>query len=105
MHVVRVMRPLGSFGYLRIVRADTGIVVRAGRTRTAAPGRTRTIFHRFLPLARYRITAYQRPCDGNCGYLDGPTERCDTTVELRAGERRRVTLEVTPGAGCVARVR
>jgi hypothetical protein len=104
----RAAQPLyieGSFGYLRIVRLDRGIVVRKGRARTADPGHTRTLLRRFLPPARYRITAYQRPCDGNCGYLDGPTERCDVTVAVRDGRPRSVTLEVTPGAGCTARVR
>ena len=104
----RAAQPLyieGSFGYLRIVRVDTGIVVRKGRVRTANPGHTRTLFRRFLPPARYRIIAYQRPCDRNCGYLDGPTERCDATVQIRDGRPRSVTLEVTPGGGCTARLR
>jgi hypothetical protein len=104
----RASQPLyieGSFGYLRVVRVDSGIVVRKGRARTADPGHTRTLFRRFLPPASYRITAYQRPCDGNCGYLDEPAERCDVTVEIRDGRPRSVTLEVTPGAGCSARVR
>jgi len=104
----RASQPLyieGSIGYLRIVRLDSGVVVRKGRARTAAPGHTRTLFRHFLPPASYRIIAYQRPCDGNCGYLDGPTERCDLTVQVRNGRPRSVTLEVTPGGECTARVR
>jgi len=104
----RAAQPLyieGSFGYLRIVRLDGGVVVRKGRAKVADPGDTRTLFRRFLPPGRYRVSAYQRPCDGNCGYLDGPTERCDATIELRNGRARAVTLEVTPGAGCAPRVR
>ena len=104
----RAAQPLyieGSFGYLRIVRLDSGIVVRKGRASTADPGHTRTLFRRFLPPASYRVIAYQRPCDGNCGYLDGPTERCDVTVQIRNRRPRRVTLEVTPGGGCTVRVR
>jgi hypothetical protein len=102
----RAAEPLyieGSVGYLRIVDADTGAVVRKGRARTAAPGTTRRIFRRVLPSGRYRIVSYQRPCDGNCDYLDGPTERCATIVEIRDGRVARVTFEVTPGAGCVVR--
>ena len=93
----------GSISYLRVVRLDTGIVVRKGRAVAAVPGHTRRVFKRFLPAATYRVLAYQRPCDGNCGYLDGPTERCDATVELRDGDRRVITLAVTPGAGCAVR--
>ena len=102
----RAAEPLyieGSIGYLRIVDADTGTVIRKGRARTAAPGTTRRIFRRVLPPGRYRIVSYQRPCDGNCDYLDGPTERCTTVVTIRDGQPARVTFEVTPGAGCVVR--
>jgi hypothetical protein len=102
----RAAEPLyieGSVGYLRIVDADAGTVVRNGRARTAAPGTTRRIFRRVLPPGRYRIVSYQRPCDGNCDYLDGPTERYAATVKIRDGEPARVTFEVTPGAGRVVR--
>ena len=102
----RAAQPLyieGSIGYLRVVAVDSGIVIRKGRVKNAAPGTTRRLFKRFLKPGRYRIVSYQRPCDGNCGYLDGPTERCETTVKLRDGHARRVTLEVTPGAGCRVR--
>jgi hypothetical protein len=102
----RAAEPLyieGSIGYLRIVDADTGTVIRKGRARTAAPGTTRRIFRRVLPPGRYRIVSYQRPCDGNCDYLDGPTERCTTVLTIRDAHPARVTFEVTPGAGCVVR--
>jgi hypothetical protein len=102
----RAAEPLyieGSVGYLRSVDADAGTVVRKGRARTAEPGTTRRIFRRVLPPRRYRIVSYQRPCDGNCDYLDGPTERCATIVQIRDGQPARVTFEVTPGVGCVVR--
>ena len=102
----RAAHPLyieGSIGYLRVVDADTDIVVRKGRVRTAAPGTTRRTFKRFLRPGRYRIVSYQRPCDGNCGYLDGATEHCETTIELHDAGPRRLTLEITPGAGCRVR--
>jgi hypothetical protein len=101
----RAVHPLyreGSVGFLRIVD-EHGIVLRKGRARTAAPGTTRRIFRRFLLPGTYTVVGYQRPCDGNCGYLDPPTERCRTTVEIRDGEAARLTLEVTPGAGCRVR--
>lgn len=99
----RAAQPLyveGSIGYLRVVAVDTGAVLRKGRVKNAVPGTTRRLFKRFVKPGRYRIVSYQRPCDGNCSYLDGPTERCDTTIELRDNQPARVTLEVTPGAGC-----
>jgi hypothetical protein len=49
----------------------------------------------------YRLDAALRPCDGNCGYLDGPTTPCsaqvrvhgdrDVTVSWRVGRRCTVT--------------
>ena len=102
----RAAQPLyieGSIGYLRVVALDTGVVLRKGRVKNAAPGTTRRLFKRFLKPGRYRIVSYQRPCDGNCGYLDGPTERCDATVHLRDNQPRGVTLAVTPGTGCRVR--
>ena len=102
----RAAQPLyfeGSFGYLRIVRLDSGIVVRKGRARTADPG-TRALFR----ASCHRRATASSPTSAratNCGCLDGPTERCDVTVTIRDGRPRTVTLEVTPGAGCTARVR
>ena len=99
----RAAQPLyveGSIGYLRVTALDTGVVLRKGRVENAAPGTTRRLFKRFVKPGRYRILTYQRPCDGNCGYLDGPTERCTATVEVRDNQPRRVTLDITPGAGC-----
>jgi hypothetical protein len=92
----------GSIGYLRIV-AEHGTVVRKGRVRTAAPGTTRRLFRRFLRPGAYTVIAYQRPCDGNCGHLDPPSERCRTVVEIGDAQPARITLEVTPGAGCRVR--
>jgi len=39
-----------------------------------------------LAAGEYEIESYVRPCDGNCGLLDPPTDRCQTTFRLKAGE-------------------
>jgi hypothetical protein len=48
----------------------------------------------------YRIFSWQRPCDGNCGLLDPPTDECDRTLSVPSGEVVRGTIEVRPGEGC-----
>jgi hypothetical protein len=95
----------GSLGFLRISRAGAQRPVIDGRARTAAPGEQTTLFNRRLPAGTYHVVAYQRLCDGNCGYLDAPSERCDATVNVSAGGVRRLTLVVTPGTGCLVQSR
>jgi hypothetical protein len=58
---------------------------------------------------RYRITAYARYCDGNCGYLDAPTGRCSrafhlgqvevvtATIRSRSAHRCRIALDRSSG--------
>ena len=53
-----------------------------------------------LPAGRYEVESYQRPCEGNCGSLDPPADRCQADVDLRAGESVFLTAEFAPGQGC-----
>jgi hypothetical protein len=53
-----------------------------------------------LDPGRYTLKSWQRPCDGNCGYLDPPTDECSAPVEIAAGADTRVKIEVEPGKGC-----
>jgi hypothetical protein len=53
-----------------------------------------------LAPGRYVVTSYQRPCDGNCGYLDPPTDRCRATITLAANDDVVMTVEFAPGQGC-----
>jgi hypothetical protein len=62
------------------------VVRKAGSGRVVL--RAKPSFHRNLPAGRYRLSSYMRTCDGNCGFLDPPTNKCATTFEL---ERRKTT--------------
>jgi hypothetical protein len=53
-----------------------------------------------LPAGRYQVESYQRPCEGNCGSLDPPADRCEAEVNLRAGQSVFLTAEFAPGRGC-----
>lgn len=53
-----------------------------------------------VDAGRYVLQSWQRPCDGNCGYLDPPTDRCETTFEAGAGAALHALIVVRPGKGC-----
>ena len=59
-----------------------------------------SVFRDVLP-GRYRLEAALRPCDGNCGTLDGPTHRCSQQVRVREDSSFVVTWR---GAGSPCRV-
>ncbi len=86
----------GSISFVRVrVRDASGDTV--VRRRTAA-ARFRMV--RKLPPGRYRVISYQRPCDGNCGFLDPPADRCARRVRVRSGGLTSVRVTVRPGRGC-----
>jgi hypothetical protein len=60
-----------------------------------------------LPLrpGRYRLVSWQRLCDGNCGTLDPPSDRCARSLAITPGERLRATIRVNYAVGCVIRLR
>jgi len=39
-----------------------------------------------LPAGTYEIRGYVRPCDGNCGRIDGSADECKTTFSIQSGE-------------------
>ena len=62
--------------------------------------RPRFRMQRRLAPGRYRVISYQRPCDGNCGTLDPPTDRCARRVRILSGGLTEVAVRVRPGRGC-----
>jgi hypothetical protein len=49
---------------------------------------------------RYRLESYERPCDGNCGLLDPPTDACTGSVTAKAGAMVTVRVTLKPARGC-----
>jgi hypothetical protein len=80
----------GSLTRLRITAPD-GRRIDAGPTGTSlgAP-----LFERALPAGAYTVRAVERPCDGNCGYLDPPvpSTRCSVDVRVRPGRATHVDI-------------
>jgi D-alanyl-D-alanine dipeptidase len=89
----------GSISYVR-VRDLRGRLVVARRVRRA-PFR----LQRRLGPGRYRVTSYERPCDGNCSFLDAPTDRCSRRVRILSDGVTEVNVTVRPGRGCTMSLR
>ena len=88
----------GSVGYVRI-RSRAGRLVASN---TFAGGRKELRFR--LRPGVYRMVSFQRPCDGNCGYLDPPTDRCSRPIRIRRMKSVSARIEVSPANGCVIRL-
>jgi hypothetical protein len=88
----------GSVSYLGVGPTSAGGQLDATEVDATGPGAV--IYDQRLRPDEYRLVSYQRPCDGNCGYLDPPTDGCTITLELRPGETRDITILVRPGSRC-----
>jgi hypothetical protein len=53
-----------------------------------------------LGAGRYTLSVWHRTCDGNCGFLDPPSDRCEEALVLSPQEVLRVTIENSPGSAC-----
>jgi D-alanyl-D-alanine dipeptidase len=85
----------GSVSFVRVRDADGVEVV---RRRVMHKPRFR--LRRRLPAGRYKVVSYQRPCDGNCSFLDPPTDRCARRIRILSGGLTEVSVIVRPGRGC-----
>ena len=92
----------GAYSYVRVDELDGDTVVekklddptqRDDRTFVSTAALS-------LDPGTYRLVSYQRPCEGNCGYLDPPTDRCAREIVVEAGTPLAVTINLRPGAGC-----
>src|SRR4051812_19253483 len=84
----------GSISYVRVRGIGRKLVV-AKRS-----GRPSFRMQRRLSPGRYRVISYQRPCDGNCGTLDPPTDRCAREIRVLSGGLTEVAVRVRPGRRC-----
>jgi D-alanyl-D-alanine dipeptidase len=90
----------GSISFLR-VRDARGVLV----VNESGSHGLRWRVRRRLPAGRYRLTSFERPCDGNCSLLDSPTDRCSRRITIIAHGRTGVGVTVRPFLGCRIRVR
>ena len=76
----------GSYTYFRIENAG-GNVVRRHRFTDG----TRKLATKLLP-GKYVLVTYERPCDGNCDYLDPPTARCESRFRVRSATPLKISV-------------
>jgi hypothetical protein len=81
----------GSVPEIRLTAAD-GTVIEPAEDHVTDPEFTG------LDPGSYRLAAALRPCDANCGYLDGPTTPCAATVRVAADQQ--VTVRWRVGQRC-----
>jgi hypothetical protein len=88
VHVPGAPYPVeGEFSYVRVA----GDEHRLGRDGT---------LHLRLAAGRYTLSVWHRTCDGNCGLLDPPSDRCEQTFDLAADEVVKLTIENRPSSPC-----
>jgi D-alanyl-D-alanine dipeptidase len=84
----------GSVSFVRVRDSNGDMVV---RRRVLKP---RFRMRRKLRPGRYRVISYQRPCDGNCSFLDPPVDHCTRAVRVLSGGLTEVGVTVRPGRRC-----
>lgn len=87
----------GAVGYVTVTNADGQELYEDKLTNYLLPRFTAGF--RLEPGA-YVLRSYVRPCAGNCGVLDPPTEMCSAGFSIRASERLDATIRYRPGKGC-----
>lgn len=88
----------GSLGYVRLEDAG-GLKLFEQQLDPEKPALSQTV-----PAGEYVLKSWQRPCNGNCGYLSPPSDRCQSKVSLPAGGAVRATITLKPGSGCDIKV-
>lgn len=53
-----------------------------------------------LEPGEYVLRSWQRPCSGNCGELDKPTDRCESPFSLGPNGSLLARIVVRAGEGC-----
>jgi hypothetical protein len=84
----------GSYAYVRVEQDEKKVVQVRLKGRKTVETTVR------LEPGSYRLVSFQRPCDGNCGLLDPPTDQCSSEIEAKAGALVEATVRLSPGEGC-----
>jgi hypothetical protein len=85
----------GAYAYIRVEQPGGSKVVERRLKGAAKPSATVE-----LAAGRYRLLSWQRTCDGNCGYLDPPSDQCSEGFEVRHDQGLAATVTVRYGSGC-----
>jgi hypothetical protein len=53
-----------------------------------------------LAPGSYRFVSEELPCDGNCGHLDPPMDRCSEEFSAEPGKKLAAKVTLRPSQGC-----
>ena len=91
----------GSLSYIRVERPDGERLFE--RQLSELSGKSPT-FHStdYIRLApgEYQLISFQRPCEGNCGSLDPPTDRCERRIRVTGNPKLTVLIAAQPAESC-----
>jgi hypothetical protein len=84
----------GTLSYVR-VESPAGATLVARQL----PGSHKLLLR--LKPGAYRLVSWQRDCDGNCGHLDPPSDRCSRPLSVAPRQKLNATIRVNFASGCV----
>ncbi len=90
--------PTGQVSWL-VVRDAAGSEVLQRRFRPLAD--VYPAIDQRLDPGRYHLVSAQQPCQATCAHLGDTLDQCALDVDVAAGSETFLTVELTPGAGCV----
>lgn len=90
----RIRPDKGGVIYIEGALPEVTLVDEQGGEHTAELRRGTFTFPDLEP-GTYSIEAALRPCDGNCGYLDPPVDRCTSSLDVTQDMKANVTWRIT----------
>jgi hypothetical protein len=91
----------GSVAFLSIAGPNDAVLT----DRSYRPIEDRQVLYSAaLPVGRYNVVSYQRPCDGNCDHLSAPTDRCTGSFDVAQGQTTPVVVRFAPSKGCTMQI-
>ena len=97
----------GSYSYVRVENLDGDELIEKRFTQAARKlDELRFLSTMTLRIdpGSYRLVSFQRPCDGNCGSLDPPTDECSREIVIVRDRPVEATITVRLGEGCSVEV-
>lgn len=85
--------------YIEGALQEVALVDANGHRFTAEPAMNGPFRFDHLSPGTYELHGALRPCDGNCGILDGRVDRCHTTLEVASDLEAQVSFTI--GQPCV----